>query len=352
MDPRDYRHRYPCISAYSNREILSERLGLRRCVFRRPRRFNNMAYRSAARTALAVFLCVILISLIASESGWYAYNVVPGDYTKKINVNGRRREYRLHLPSGYDHTKRLPLVLVFHGSSADAAVIERETDFDAAADSLGFVVVYPEGLHRGWNIGECCRYSFVNNVSETAFVNALLDRIEAGISIDPSRVFATGYSDGGTLSCLLACSLSQRINAVAAVSGTLFDPFPACNISRPVSVLVIHGTGDTHVPYEGRKGGAPSVRGKHQTHSSPQVVQFWVERDKCGAAPTTARSGRVIRTEYNCADSTNVLFYSIDMGEHGWPGGERGWVFSPVPPRDMNATDSIAGFFLRQRPKA
>lgn len=311
-----------------------------------------MIFRSAVRPALAIVLSLILISLVASESGWYSYGSMPGDYTERVDVNGSSREYRLHLPTGYDHSKRLPLVLVFHGSSADAAVIERETSFDAIADSLAFVVVYPEGVHRGWNIGECCRYSFKNHVTETAFISALLDRIETGYSIDTARVFATGYSDGGTLSFLLACNLPKRINAIAAVSGTLFNPVPACPLSRSVSVLVVHGTGDTQIPFAGRKGVVAYVRGKHATLSAPQVVQFWVERDKCGVTPTTARSGRVIRVEYGCPDSTNVLFYTIEGGKHGWPGGERGWIFSAVPPSDMNATDSIAGFFLRQRSKA
>lgn len=311
-----------------------------------------MIFRSAVRTALAIVLSLILISLVASESGWYTDGSMPGDYTERVDVGGRSREYRLHLPTGYDHTKRLPLVLVFHGRSADAAVIERETSFDAIADSLAFVVVYPEGLHRGWNIGECCRYPFKNHVNETAFISALLDRIETGYSIDATRVFVTGYSDGATLGFLLACDLSKRINAIAAVSGTLFNPAPACPLPGPVSVLVIHGTRDTQDPYAGQRGGVAYVRGKHETLSAPQVVQFWMERDKCGVTPTTARSGHVIRVEYGCRDSTNVLFYTIEGGTHGWPGGGRGWIFSAVPPSDMNATDSIARFFLRQRPKA
>lgn len=311
-----------------------------------------MILRSAVRTALAIVLSLILISLVASESGWYSYGSMPGDYTERVDVGGRSREYRLHLPPGYDHTKRLPVVLVFHGSSADAAVIERETSFDAIADSLDLVVVYPEGVHRGWNIGECCRYPFTNQVNETAFISALLDHIATGYSIDTTRVFATGYSDGATLSFLLACNLPKRINSIAAVSGTLFNPIPACSLSKSMSVLVIDGTRDTQVPFAGRKGVVAYIRGKHATLSAPQVVQFWTERDKCGVPPTTARSGRVIRAEYGCPDSTNVLFYTIVGGTHGWPGGERGWIFSPVPPSDMNATDSIAGFFLRQRPKA
>ncbi len=308
-----------------------------------------MVSRSVVRTGITIFLAAALVALLASEPQYYTHETVAGDYLKKIKVGGRTREFRLHLPSRYNGVQRLPLLLVFHGSSASASVIERETSVDELADSLGIIVVYPEGLHRGWNIGECCRYSFMQHVNETAFVAALLDYLESGLSVDSTRIFATGYSDGGTLSFLLACNLSTRITAVAAVSATLFDPLPACSVSRPVPVVIIHGTGDTHIPYNGQRGGNANFRMKHQTLSAPQVTQFWIERDKCREAARTARSGRVLRSEYDCPHGASVLFYTIYGGEHGWPGGGRGWIFSPLPPSDMNATDSIVTFFMRHR---
>ncbi|MEO6778059.1 MAG: PHB depolymerase family esterase [Gemmatimonadaceae bacterium] len=301
------------------------------------------------RTGLAIVLAAILLGLVASEPEYYTHETVAGDYLKKVNVGGRAREYLLHLPSGYDARKRFPVIFVFHGSSASGSVIERETSFDAIADSLGLIVVYPEGLHRGWNIGECCRYSYMKHVSEPAFINSLLDHLEAGLGVDRSRVYAAGYSDGGTLSFLLACSLSQRITAIASVSGTLFNPLPGCNLQRPVPVVIIHGTGDTHIPYAGQRGARAGVAAAHQTLGAPEVAQFWVDQDGCSVPPSTGRSGRVIRTEYRCRDSADVLFYTIDGGQHGWPGGGRGWIFSPVPPSDMNATDSITTFFMRYR---
>lgn len=308
-----------------------------------------MTVRPTVRRSIAIALALILLALVASEPEYYTHESHAGDFVKKVYVDGRNREYLLHIPAGYDAARPVPLVLVFHGSSASASVIERETSFDRIADSLGFVVVYPEGLHRGWNIGECCRYSYVEHVNEIAFVTALLNHLEAGLSIDRSRVFATGYSDGGTLSVLLACSLSDRIAAIASVSGTLFDPLPTCELTRPVPVVVIHGTADSHIPYGGQQGGNATARSQHKTLSASQLVGFWVKRDRCANAPREQRAGRVVRTQYSCPGSAIVLFYSIGAGQHGWPGGGRGWIFSPLPPSDMSATDSIAAFFMRHR---
>jgi polyhydroxybutyrate depolymerase len=274
----------------------------------------------------------------------------PGNYVRHVDVQGEARTYRIHVPKGYNATAPLPIIFAFHGTSASAQVLEKETSFDRIADSLGFFVVYPEGLHRGWNIGDCCRYSFVKHKDETAFTMNILDTLSRGLRIDSSRVYATGYSDGGTLSLLLACGMSSRITAVASVSGTLLDPLPACNLSRPVPVMIIHGTGDHNIPYEGKQGGPGYVRGNHHEHSAPEVTQFWVARDSCREPPALVQHKNVVRSSYDCAGgSDEVVFYTIYNGQHGWPGGGRGWVFSPEPPTDMAATDTITAFFLRHR---
>lgn len=287
------------------------------------------------------------LALTASEPEYYTSETTAGTYVKKVDVDGRAREYRLHIPDGYDRTRRLPLLFVFHGSSASAAVIERETSMDRLADSLGFIVAYPEGLHRAWNIGECCRFSYKRRIDETGFVSAMLTRLERGLRIDTTRVYVTGYSDGGTLAYLLACRLPMRIAAVAGVSATLFEPMPTCALPHPVPAMVIHGSGDTHIPYSGQPGDGPDSRGRHRTHSAADVTAFWVARDRCETPPTVARAGRVVRTSYRCPAGAEVVFFTIVGGEHGWPGGGRGWIFSPVPPADISATDTIVRFFLR-----
>ncbi len=298
---------------------------------------------------LRIVLGGALVLLAASEAEYYTHETVRGDYLKKVDVDGRAREFLIHIPANYNPRQRLPLFLVFHGSSASASVIERETSFDQRADSLDFIVVYPEGLHRGWNIGECCRFSFKRRVDETAFVSAILDELERGMAIDSTRIYATGYSDGGTLSFLLACNLPHRIAAVAGVSATLFDPSPRCDGMRPVPAMVIHGSADTHVPYAGHAGGRANTGGAHFTRSAPGVTQFWVQRDSCAQPPDSVRTRNVVRIAYKCADGAAVIFYAIVGGEHGWPGGGRGWIFSPKPPTDMVATDSIVRFFLRYK---
>lgn len=304
------------------------------------------------RFAVVLLKAVTISAPLLTKSGGtdsYAIPTAAGNYVRQIEVNGDTRKYRIHVPKRYDGSTRLPIVFAFHGTSASAAVLERETSFDRLSDSLSFFVVYPEGLHRGWNIGDCCRFSFVKHKDETAFTMTILDRLTRGLRLDTTRVYATGYSDGGTLSLLLACGVPSRITAVASVSGTLLDPLPKCDLPRAVPVMIIHGTGDHNIPYEGREGGPGYIRGPHREHSAPEVAQFWVNHDACGTTPLLSQYKNVEKAAYRCANGAEVLFYTIYNGQHGWPGGGRGWVFSPKPPRDMAASDTIVAFFLRHR---
>lgn len=313
----------------------------------------NLAMTFLRRIGVVLIKAVTLVAPFLAKAGGtdsYAIPSVPGGYVRYVDVNGDARKFRIHVPRGYDGSAALPIIFAFHGTSASASVLQRETSFDRLADSLGFFVVYPEGFHRGWNIGDCCRFSFVNHKDETAFTMAMLDVLSRGLRVDTTRVYATGYSDGGTLSMLLACAVPSRITAVASVSGTLLDPLPKCELSRPVPVMIIHGTGDHNIPYEGKQGGPGYVRGNHHEHSAPEVAQFWMNKDACSASPLLARDGKVERAEYECAGGhAEVVFYTIYKGQHGWPGGGRGWIFSPKPPTDMAASDSIAAFFLKYR---
>jgi polyhydroxybutyrate depolymerase len=210
--------------------------------------------------------------------------------------------------------------------------------------------VYPEGEHRAWNIGECCHFAYRKNVNEAAFVNDILEQLREDFQIDTTRIYSTGYSDGATLSYLLACKMPHRLAAVAGISGTLFTPEPQCALPAPMPVMVVHGTADHSIPYQGHAGGPPgSVTQDHFNLSAPGVTAFWVSHDHCAGEPDTAQHGNVIRAHYRCPDGAEVVFYTILGGAHGWPGGGRGWVFSPVPPTDMSATDSVIRFFFRHQ---
>jgi polyhydroxybutyrate depolymerase len=240
-----------------------------------------------------------------------------------VTIAGYRRTVIVHLPSGYTHSTRLPLVLSMHGSGSTAGDHELFTGMDAAADADRFIVAYPQGLISDsagydWNVpgepligGRAVPAGAANDVT---FLTELVGLLEQRYCINPARVFATGFSGGARIASQLACDSAGVFAAVAAVSG-LRHPTP-CPASRSVPILAFHGTADPVDPYGGH-GQA------YWTYSVPQAAADWAQQDGCAKTPTVSRrDGGVTLTDYShCRGSATVELYTIAGEGHEWPGG-------------------------------
>ena len=131
---------------------------------------------------------------------------VTGTSVHTINVGGRDRSYRLYKPAGLPASA--PLVVMLHGEFGSAEQAERAYGWDELADSGKFVVAYPDGLHRAWNVdgGGCCGRPAREGVDDVAFISAAVADIAKNVSINPAKVYATGMSNGGIMSYTLACN--------------------------------------------------------------------------------------------------------------------------------------------------
>ncbi len=226
-----------------------------------------------------------------------------------IDAGGRDRSYRLYRPAGVPASAAL--VVALHGYSGSAGQVERAYGWDGLADSAKFVVAYPDGIGRAWNVGgeDCCGRPGREGVDDVAFVKAAVADIAGHVGIDPARIYATGMSNGGIMTYTLACN-TDIFAAIGPVAGTQLNPCPA---PRPTSVLHIHGTADRLVPYGGGQGfsviNGPSV---------PEVDAFWRNVDRCGA-PTATTGGAVTTSTAQCADHRSVVLVTVDGGGHEWP---------------------------------
>src|SRR4030042_572429 len=133
----------------------------------------------------------------------------------------------------------MPLVIVLHGGGGNAQSTAGMTGMNVKADSSGVIAVYPNGNGRlsdekllTWNAGNCCGYALDNNIDDVAFIRSLIDDLQSKLAIDQSRVYATGISNGGMMSYLLACQLSDKIAAIAPVAGTM--GMNSCLPAQPV----------------------------------------------------------------------------------------------------------------------
>jgi polyhydroxybutyrate depolymerase len=263
-----------------------------------------------------------------------------GDSSNTLILDGGGRTYNLHIPPGLDLSRPAPLVFAFHGGGQSAASFEGFAHVQPKADSSGFILVEPEGtiaipgLSPGtldvWNAGNCCELAaqINTNVDDVGFVRAMIDTISQQVCIDPKRIFATGFSNGGMLSHRLACQLSDKIAAIVAVSGGIgnvdLDMTPPetlfqCNPGRKVPVLHIHGTQDACYPYDGGWGPLSVV-----TFESVSVtIQNWLGLNGCSQSPpsTVLAKGATTCQLYPCPQTGEVELCTIDGGGHYWPGG-------------------------------
>ena len=140
-----------------------------------------------------------------------------GDTERVLKVDGIERTYLLHIPPLMKSNQAVPLVFVFHGYSMHAADMAPLTGLNSIADSNQFLVVYPTGTGPGsqlsWNAGGCCGYASQSNVDEEAFIHGILTDVGTVAVIDPARIYATGFSNGGFLSYRIACEMADTFAA-------------------------------------------------------------------------------------------------------------------------------------------
>lgn len=218
---------------------------------------------------------------------------------RTIQVNGVDRHYLLDVPDRVRAGTPVPLLLDFHGLGHSAAGVWRVSELKDLAARDGFITVYPDGLPvqllgrsgAGWEI-----FSITQN-RDIDFVRALLEHLERTYCIDRARIFATGFSNGAFLCHVLACALSDRIAAIAPVSGGRVTV--PCAPARGVAVLIINGRQDTVVPVA----------------QARQARDFWLRQDRCREHVSNG-------CEYHreCRDGAEVRYCEGDFA-HRWPPG-------------------------------
>lgn len=267
--------------------------------------------------------------------------------SKTITHNSETRNYTVFLPSGYTTSASLPMVINMHGYTSDIQSQIFYSGFNSVADTANVIVVYPQGLVRTLSNGTSGAHwnaHFLTDVDDLGFIDTLIDYMYTDYNIDLSRVYSTGMSNGGFMSYMLACELSDRIAGIASVTGTMnILQIPNCNPLQATPIMQIHGTADSTVLFAGSAGFAPSV---------DSVVNWWKIFNNCQTSTTTNlpdinttdNTTASLTVHSQCTDNVEVHYYVIQDGGHSWPGA------FPIPGlgntnQDFSATIAIWNFF-------
>lgn len=265
-----------------------------------------------------------------------------------IISGGIYRSYRLYIPAVYSSANQTPLVINLHGYTSNAQQQQLYSNFMPIADTANFLMVYPNGTYnsgqRFWNAGMSSLL-----VDDIGFISHLIDSLKTQYNIDLNSVYSTGMSNGGFMSHTLACELSNRIAAIASVTGSIFTTQYGsyCHPTRPVPAMQIHGTADPTVPYAGN-----TAQGMMPVDS---VVKYWVVKNGCNTTPVfsnvpNSNTGDGCTAEHyvykNGNSGSTVELYKVIGGAHTWPGSP--YVLG-VTNQDFNASVEIWRFFRKYK---
>jgi len=269
--------------------------------------------------------------------------------------DGRKRTLRIYLPAG--RGEPLPVVLVLHGGGGTGGGMEWLTrrGFNRIADRDGAVVVYPDGIDRGWNDGRSANRSTADAaVDDVGFLRALPEQLASLHPIDRARLYVTGISNGGMMSYRLGCDAAGVFAAAAPVAANMaVELGGACHPLRAVPLLIMNGVDDPIMPW---KGGPVRVlwMTRGTVLSSEESAARWLSLDHCGPlepqtvidaipADGTSAAPRFAR----CAEGGEVRLYEIRGGGHTWPKGEP-YLTSHIVGRvsqALDANETIWAFF-------
>jgi len=245
--------------------------------------------------------------------------------THAVFYQDRERTFVLDIPSRLQ--PRAALVMVFHGYTGSAAAMRESSGFTPLVEQHGFVAVYPQGTrdardHAFHHVG----YAFHADspIDDVGYARELAHRLVRDLNLDPSRVFATGMSNGGDMSYLLAAQREPFVRAIAPVAGTMMTSWGQ-HFTPParISLLAVHGTHDEITRWQGD----PRNRDGWGAYLSvPDVLDRWIDglaleslHLACTAdtPPQVARSLLARWTTH--ADATEVRFHRLEGGGHDWP---------------------------------
>ena len=233
-----------------------------------------------------------------------------------ITIEGMQpRTYFLHVPAAYQPSQSVPLLLAFHGRSTVGKEILRTSQFVAWAEEMNFIVAAVNGaVYDGassWNAGNCCTNATTYEENDVLLASTIIDFVKSNYAVDPSRVWAAGHSNGGMLAYRLACDLSDKITAIAVVTGALMDP--TCSPTKPVSIFHIHGNLDPTIPFHGG--------GKFETPNIYFSVQDMAYRNSCTGDPKETSNTIEERYTWRCTTGVETQLVNYQEQSHAWVDG-------------------------------
>jgi polyhydroxybutyrate depolymerase len=279
-----------------------------------------------------------------------------------IDVGGMARTYLAQFPD----SRPAPLVIVLHGNTQTGADMRTRTSWSLVANRERFGVIYPDGLNRAWADlrpdSKRAGRPPPAGTDDAAFIARLIEKHVADGFADPKRVYVAGLSNGGAMTMTLVCARPELFAAAASVIMNLTDESAGrCHPSQPVPMLMMNGTADPMIPFEGGKGASHyAVEGFWSTQAT---LAFWRRVNGCQTEDTTVTEfsdrdptdqSTVTRIDSDCPQGRDVVLYRVNGGGHRMPGAFSDARFPRIATaflgpqnHDIDGAETIWAFFKR-----
>lgn len=331
----------------------------------------HMTGRSVGTILLGALLCLASVWQVAHATPWSGHTdddsgsisglqrvmqgltgqylaSIPDDTTTfetALSYQGLGRTVRYIKPARANNAAPAPAIILLHFGHGTPDRMANLTHIARLVSDTGVWAILPSAVHRHWRESPL-RHSAIDDVG---YLDAVIQDAIDHHPIDPQRVYMAGMSNGGFMTNRFVCAQPRRIAAAAIVSAslrTLRRRECGAGDEPAVPMLLIEGTADPLVPYDGRYG----------LQSVPQTFGYWLKRNGCDTAatidsqlPDIADDGTTVSQRDNtaCKPNAGVRLLTVEGGGHAWPGGETHLIGARLgrTSQDISATDQLWQFF-------
>jgi polyhydroxybutyrate depolymerase len=318
----------------------------------------------------------------------------PGDHGEKFLLEGHEREFEVHTPKNYDGSHPVPVFFAFHGVIGSIEEMKYESDLNNLADDKGFAVVWMQALRKplpgsstahdltlglfpklygtSWNSDHGMVTAQDTSYDDLDYVKAVNGRVFEQLKADPHRLYAVGFSEGGTF----AQYVQERLKlyaGVATVKSTHLDGDPVPDKDASAAFISILGDDDNVLALHGGHGwfeGWRPLKG-FVTATFPKIAQsepltqapLWVAANGCATEMpplTVDTKHNDVTTWQGCNAPVEQIVHKHSFhnwgfqgGQHAWdgPGADRsknyGWWAVREPDPTQNDSQVVVDFLLK-----
>ena len=234
------------------------------------------------------------------------------------------RPFTVILPTTYDSAIPAPLIIALHGFAQTGDKFEKYINLAPLTQAQGIIYVHPDGTSdntgvRFWNATpECCNFH-KPKIDDDLYIMSIIDSVSQNYSVDQSRIYIIGHSNGGFMANRLACMHADRIAAIINIAGGNFSNLNRCKPIAHISMLEIWGTADE--TYKGNHILGKPIMGAVKTFDS------WAKLDHCSKlreilpqrmnfdSKVNGDETSIVRY-LNCPENTGIEFWKMLKSDH------------------------------------